>query len=245
MARHKFLTAGIVVTIAVMAFLIWCGKQAGVPVSVGTAEDVALTRALTALDENNAMPRGGMVGGIGSVIDLSADQKQRIRTILDKFRPVTRPDFNGKRPSPEQWAAMRDSMKTRRDSIKNEIESVLTPGQKALLDQVRAQLKAGIVPDTLIKKSVERLTSLLTLTPDQQMQGFAILKQEMQKRLDARGKDTAFAHDSSHAWGKGMDKRHNGSFGLPAEFLNILTDAQKRNLSRKTSSWKTRSDGAQ
>ena len=240
MTRQKFLSAGIAVTALTAAFLIGCGRQAGSPASGGDAEGDALTIAISDGGPNGAMLHGGMFGGIGYLIDLSADQKQQIKVILEKYRPQRRQDFHGQRLSREQWAALRDSMKTIRDSIKNEIASVLTPDQKALLDQVKAQLKAGVVPDTLIKKRVQRLTALLTLTTDQQAQTVTILTQEMQKRLDARGKDSAFVRDSGHSWGMrrhGMAKRRNGSFGLPAEFLNILTDDQKQ-LLRQKAFWK-------
>jgi hypothetical protein len=226
------------VTAAAAAFLALCGKQAGGPVSSGATEGDILTMAIAAADENSLAPHGGLYSGIVSIVDLSADQKQKIKAVVGKFRPSHRRDVDGQRPSREQWMAMRDS-------IKNEIESILTSDQKALLDQVRAELKAGVVPDTLVKKLDERLASLLTLTPDQQTQAFTILKQAMQKRLAARAKDSSFVRDSGQAWGHrhGPANGPNGSFGLPAEFLNILTDVQKQLLRQKTS-WRERNDSA-
>jgi hypothetical protein len=97
-------------------------------------------------------------------------------------------------------------------------------------------LKSGVVPDTLVKKRVERLTALLMLTPDQQTQAFTILKRDMQKRLDARAKDRASASDSIHSCRmhrNAMGNGPHGRFGLPAEFLTVLTDGQKQFTERR------------
>jgi hypothetical protein len=185
----------------------------------------------TAFDRSH----GGMLGGMGSLVDLTADQKARIKSILEKYRPSR--DNRG----PDGKAA-REAL---RDSVKNAIRAVLTDSQKALLDTIRAQLKAGIVPDTIVKKRVERLTKLLTLTVDQQAQAFTILKQDMQEKLQARIADSSKG-DSSATYEK---RRHRerlggmGPFGLSTAFISILTDDQKQILERKKLAHGNRGEG--
>ena len=233
MTRMGFKPIRILFAAAIAAAIVGCGGGTGAPVSSRNAVDGALAGTIADTGAGGEMfLQGGMFGGgMGSMIDLSADQKQQIKAILEKYRPLQRHARDGKRPSREQWAAMRDSMKTMRDSMKNEIAQVLTPAQKALVDQIKTQLKAGVVPDTLVKKRVQRLTSLLTLTPDQQTQAFTILKQEMQQRLAARSKDSAAVRDSTHERGMRMHgKANRGPLGLSQAFQTILTEQQKQIL---------------
>ena len=120
--------------------------------------------------------------------------------------------------------------------MKNAIRAVLTDDQKALLDTIKAQLKAGIVPDTIVKKRVERLTALLTLTADQQTQAFSILKQDMREKLRAGRTDGATVDSSAavHEKGRHWDRfRGMAPRALPAAFINILTDGQKQILKEK------------
>jgi hypothetical protein len=233
--QKKFEPVRILFALAVAIAAAGCGKGTDKTVAGWFSESNAFSNAIADTGANATVLQGGMfAGGIGSMIDLTADQKQRIEAILEKFRPSQKRNSNEDRPSREERTAMRDSMKTARDSIKSAIMSVLTSDQKALLAQIKAQLKAGVVPDTLVKVRVLRLTSLLTLTPDQQIQAFTILRQEMQTRLDARAKDTASVRDSSHvrgAYWQGMAKA--GPLGVPDTFLKILTDQQKQILEQE------------
>ena len=225
MSNGKLRFTGIAAAGLAAAFLFGCGGQNGSPNSARSSGTAAMTAGTDDSCSGMMFRGGGMFGMAGSLIDLTADQKQQIKAILEKYRPAQGRHFNGNRPSPEQWAAKRDSMKTIRDSIAAQIRAILTPAQQALLDQVKAQLKAGTVPDTLIKMRVARLTTLLTLTPDQQTQAFTILKQDMQTRLAAKVKDTT---------AKGKEWRGKGKMhpGLPDAFMNILTDQQKQLLGR-------------
>jgi Spy/CpxP family protein refolding chaperone len=229
-------TIRILVALAIAAALFGCGKGSDRPASGWFSENDDMASAIADTGAGGMMfMQGGMFGGgVGSIIDLTADQKQQIKAILEKYRPLQGHNFNGKRPTREEWMAMRDSMKPIRDSIKNEVLSVLTPEQKALLDQIKTQLKAGTIPDTLVKIRVQRLTSLLTLTPDQQTMAFTILRQEMQKRLDARAKDSSIVRDSSHVRDAHWQGRANTrSFGIPDTLLKILTDSQKQILAQQ------------
>lgn len=159
--------------------LIGCEKS-GNTFSSNNADEDALSTIAGDGGANGEVMRGRMFGGgIGSLINLTADQKRQIKSILQKYRFNHYNKENGM--SPDQWKANHIAI---RDSLKNALLAVLTPEQKAFFDQIKAQLKAGTVPDTLIKKRVEHLTSLLSLTSDQQDQAFNILKQEMQARLD-------------------------------------------------------------
>jgi hypothetical protein len=79
---------------------------------------------------------------------------------------------------------------------------------------------------------VARLTTLLTLTPDQQTQAFTILKQDMQTRLAAKAKDST-VKDSFPAKGREWHGKGKMHLGLPDAFMNILTDQQKQILSQQ------------
>jgi Spy/CpxP family protein refolding chaperone len=236
MTQKKFNPIRILVVTALTTLLFGCGKGTNRQVSSWISETDNLSVVIEDTASNSTMlfHDGMFGGGIGSSIDLTADQKQQIKAILEKYHPLLRHDFNGNRLSREERMAVHDSMKTIRDSIRNEIVSVLTPDQKALMNQIRTQLKAGEVPDTLVKLRVQRLTSLLTLTTDQQTMALTILRQEMQKRLDARVKDSAFVRDSTRMRGMRWQKQAGmRPFGLPDTLEKILTDQQKQILEQE------------
>jgi Spy/CpxP family protein refolding chaperone len=236
MTQKKFMPGWIVAAIAIAAVLFGCSKGTDRPVSSWISETDNLTGAIEDTVSNGTMLfHDGLSGvGIGSIVNLTADQKQQIKAILEKYHPLQVHDFKGKRPSREEWKARRDSMKTMRDSIRNKIVSVLTPDQKALIDQIKTQLKAGEVPDTLVTLRVQRLTSLLTLSPNQQSMAFTILRQEIQKRLDARIKDSTFVRDSSRLRGMRWQKQAGMKpFGILDTLEKILTDQQKQILEQE------------
>jgi Spy/CpxP family protein refolding chaperone len=211
--------------------LVGCGRSDNA-LSSNNADEDALSMAAGDTGTNGEVMHGGMFGGgLGSLIDLTSDQKQQIKSIYQNYRLHRRDKEN--QISPDQWKANRIAM---RDSLKNVILAVLTPEQKAFLDQIKAQLKAGTVPDTLIKKRVEHLTSILSLTSDQQVQAFNILKQEMQARLEIMKKDNGSFLDSLQAHNIDRHKRDfraDRQIGLSQEFMNILNDQQKTIIQQK------------
>jgi len=181
-----------------------------------------------------------MFGGMGSLISLTADQKQQIKAILEKYRPSRDHGEKASDSARKQWKETRIAL---RDSIKNAILSVLTADQKAFLDQIKSQLKSGTVPDTIVKIRIQRLTTLLTLTDSQQTQAFSILKQDMQEKLLARSKDSAAVRDSSWARDKKRHAKWFGGaepFGFPVAFITILTDGQKQILQQKRDVFRSR-----
>lgn len=120
------------------------------------------------------------------VLDLTDDQKDQIKTISrgykDEFRALH-----------QQWRSGEvsfDEIKAQRDSLRNviheEILTVLTPDQIALLEDIQAQIDAGQYPTQVIEHRVAFLTDTLGLDTDQAQQISGILAQYGNELLAAR-----------------------------------------------------------
>ena len=62
-----------------------CGNRGESPFMSRNSDENTVSMAFS--DTNSARFQGGMFGGMGNLIDLTADQKQQIKTILEKFHP--------------------------------------------------------------------------------------------------------------------------------------------------------------
>ena len=82
--------------------------------------------------------------------------------------------------------AQRAAREAARDSMFAEILTVLTPEQRAIIEEIQNQLDQGIYPEILVEKRVEFFTELLSLTADQQNIFSAMFAQFGQDMLEAR-----------------------------------------------------------
>ena len=101
------------------------------------------------------------------VLDLTDEQKEQLRAIGEKHRAAMHDLHMQARGeiSREDLKAKHEEM---RQLMMEEILTILTEDQKAVLEQIQAQIDAGQFPDIVIEKRVAHLTEMLNLDEDQQ-----------------------------------------------------------------------------
>ena len=122
-------------------------------------------------------------------LDLTEEQQQQIREIGQKYQKANQPPGQGGRPGNPPS----EGEKVRRDSLRqvmhDEMVGILTDAQKAVLEQIEAQLQNGEYPDIAVEKKVAFLTEKLALTADQQAQFGDFLKTYGDQLIAARSPD--------------------------------------------------------
>jgi len=111
------------------------------------------------------------VDGVGPmyfwVLDLSEEQKEQIKAIVSDLRPDFK-EMCSRWIEGKSWEEIRAERKALREKIREAIYEILTDEQKAIVDEMAAQLAAGEFPDAVIEKRIEKLTEVLGLDADQQ-----------------------------------------------------------------------------
>jgi Spy/CpxP family protein refolding chaperone len=101
------------------------------------------------------------------VLDLSEEQKEQIKEIVHDLRPNFKEMFS-RWIAGKSWEEIREERMALREKIRKSIYEILTDEQKALVDQMAAQLAAGEFPDAVVEKRVEVLSEELGLSEEQQ-----------------------------------------------------------------------------
>jgi Spy/CpxP family protein refolding chaperone len=112
-----------------------------------------------------------MIDGAGplyfSVLDLTDEQKEQIKEIVNEFRS----EFGGlcgRWRDGTSWEKIKEEREALREQIRDAIYEILTDEQKAILDDIETQLENGQYPDILVENKVAYLTEQLDLSMDQQ-----------------------------------------------------------------------------
>jgi hypothetical protein len=212
----KVLAGGIIAVVA-----IGCSNQSVDPLSVGGNTPNTKSMATEVISVETPVYGLGY-GWSGGLIDLSAEQQAQINAIAEKYRPVAGYMRGFRNYTNDEWQT--ECLLTR-DSLRNEIYSVLTIDQKAFLENIAAQLETGVIPDTMVSKRIAHLNTIFSLTAEQQGLGFTILKADMQKKLDSlRNSGDSNWYYAQH----GIRGAHN----LPIEFVNLLSAEQQQLLTQ-------------
>jgi Spy/CpxP family protein refolding chaperone len=137
------------------------------------------------LEESEAFKIDGIGPMYFWVLDLSEEQKEQIKAIVSDLRPDFKEIYsrwiNGK-----SWEEIRDERKALREQIRQAIYEILSDEQKAIVDEMTAQLEAGEFPDAVVEKRVEVLTEKLDLSEDQQQQVTDLLKEYGSQMIQMR-----------------------------------------------------------
>ena len=112
-----------------------------------------------------------MIDGAGpmffSVLDLTEEQKEQIKEIVQSFKD----EFRGlcsRWTEGTSWEDIREERRALHEQINAAIYEILTDEQKAIVDNIKSQLEDGQYPDILVEHKVAQLTEKLDLTTDQQ-----------------------------------------------------------------------------
>jgi Spy/CpxP family protein refolding chaperone len=119
------------------------------------------------------------------VLDLTAEQKDSIKVIVSEFRS----DFTGlcfQWLEGKSWEEIRAARLALREKIRLAIYNILTDEQKAIVDEIAAQLAAGEYPDIVAEKRVEFLTENLGLSEEQQQEIYDLFKLYGSQMIQAR-----------------------------------------------------------
>ena len=112
-----------------------------------------------------------MIDGAGpiyfTVLDLTDEQKEQIKEIVNEFRSEFA-GMCGKWRDGTSWEDIKAERQAVREQIREAIYEILTDEQKAILDEINTQLENGIYPDIIVESKVAHLTEKLNLTEDQQ-----------------------------------------------------------------------------
>jgi Spy/CpxP family protein refolding chaperone len=120
-----------------------------------------------------------------SVLDLTEEQKVQIKEIVHRFRPEFK-DIRGRWNDGKSWQEIREERHALREQVYAAIYEILTDEQKAIIDEIEAQLATGEFPDIIVDKRVEYLTEELGLSTDQRDQISILLKEYGTLLLAAR-----------------------------------------------------------
>ena len=137
------------------------------------------------LESDHAFMMDGAGPIIFQVLDLSEEQIAQIREIVSSYRGQFG-RCQERWQSGQSWEDIRAAREAARDSMFAEILTVLTPEQRAIIEEIQNQLDQGIYPEILVEKRVEFFTELLSLTADQQNIFSAMFAQFGQDMLEAR-----------------------------------------------------------
>ncbi|MFQ5637449.1 MAG: hypothetical protein ACE5IR_05590 [bacterium] len=146
--------------------ILGCANGGGLAPISAESEMLAKTEIEAKLEE---FPGHGPGGGLISLLELSEEQKAQIKEIMQRHREQLKAkhgSFEG-RPSRE---AIKEKRREMRESLQKEIARVLTSDQQAKLDELKAQLERGEIPQELVERHVNRLSADLDLSEEQQSQ---------------------------------------------------------------------------
>jgi hypothetical protein len=101
------------------------------------------------------------------VLELSDEQKTALREIGETYREQMRNHHRQARHSRDH-EQLRSEHQALRQAMHEEILTILTDEQKAILAEIETQMEQGIYPEIVIEKRVEHLTDILDLNTDQQ-----------------------------------------------------------------------------
>lgn len=177
------------------------------------------------LAENLALTADGSFGGrhqhlalLADVLELTDTQREQAKAILQKHREDSGLSKGAGREGKSR-EEMRAQFKERAAALHNELLGILTPEQRTKAEAIRAKLEAGEIPQEFIDKHVERLTSELSLTPEQQEQVRQLISENpprgWRQRDGERGDRKAFREEARAR----MEEHH-------AKMKAILTDEQ-------------------
>ena len=128
------------------------------------------------LAENLALTADDSFGGrhqhlalLADVLELTDAQREQAKAILQKHREDSRLSKGAGREGKSR-EEMRAQFKERGEALHSELLAILTPEQRSKAEAIRAKLEAGEIPQEFIDKHVERLTTELSLAPEQQEQ---------------------------------------------------------------------------
>ncbi len=119
------------------------------------------------------------------VLDLTDEQKEQLREIGEKHRAEMH-ELHMQARGEMNREDLRAQHEATRQAMMEEILSILTDEQKALLDQIQAQIEAGQYPDIVVEKRVAHLTELLNLDEDQQTAVKELMAEYGAKMLELR-----------------------------------------------------------
>ena len=101
------------------------------------------------------------------VLDLTDEQKEQLREIGEKRRAEMH-DLHMQARGEVNREDLKAKHEEMRQIMMEEILTILTEDQKAVLEQIQAQIDAGQYPEIVVKKRAAHLTELLNLDEDQQ-----------------------------------------------------------------------------
>lgn len=212
----KVITGGILAVVA-----IGCSSQSVDPLS--TDGNSPNTQSMATEVISIETPVYGLGNGwSGGLIDLTVEQQAQINAIAEKYRPVAGHMRGFRNFTKNEWQT--ECLLTK-DSLRNEIYSVLTSEQKSFFENTTAQLVAGVIPDTMVSKCIAHLNTIISLTAEQQTQGFTILKADMQKKLDSLKN----SGDSNWYFAQ---RKIRSTHNFPIEFVDLLTAVQQQLLTQ-------------
>jgi Spy/CpxP family protein refolding chaperone len=119
------------------------------------------------------------------VLDLTEEQKNQIRAIAQSYRKQFRA-LRGQWHNGVSWEEIHERRKELHEKMYNEIFQVLTPEQRAIIQDIQEQIANGVYPDILVDHRLDKLTELLNLTTEQQNQIRPLLAQAGNDMLAAR-----------------------------------------------------------
>ena len=100
-------------------------------------------------------------------LDLTDEQKIQLREIAQKYHSQMR-DLRMEFGTNTDWQVIKEKWQELREQMIQETMTILTDEQKALLEEIKAQIDAGEYPTIIIEKRVALLTEKLNLSQDQQ-----------------------------------------------------------------------------
>jgi Spy/CpxP family protein refolding chaperone len=161
-------------------------RNAGANIETSEAEFLLVAEAdPLEIEQDEAFIIDGAGPFLFSVLDLTEEQKEQIKEIVHRFRPEFK-GLRGRWNDGKSWEEIREERRALREQVYAAIYEILTDEQKAIIDEIEAQLVNGEFPDIIVEKRVEYLTEELGLSPDQQDQISILLKEYGNLLLAAR-----------------------------------------------------------
>ncbi|MFQ5650205.1 MAG: hypothetical protein ACE5IY_09720 [bacterium] len=206
-------------SIFVIPMLLACAGSEKTPVG---AEYPALSLGLGAPEipppafAGHPGPRLHGVRMLTDVLDLSAEQQEQVKAIIEQNRPEFGHRRRG-RMDADSFAGLKAKRQEMREKVYKEVLAILTPEQRTRAEAMKAQLDRGEVPQEFVDKHIEHLTEKLDLTAEQQEQIRAL--QTAQKLLDL--------HNSTDSARERRAKHRDIMQNAHDQMLNILTPEQQ------------------
>jgi len=187
---------------ALIIFAIGCSEQAATNPDISAYNDVAVANSAFPLagaeDPSIGLPAGPacILNGPGpflfQALDLTDEQKTQLKDIAVSYREKMEALWSEIRQSGISRETAHEKLMVLRQEMYDEMKSILTDAQRALLAEAEAQLAQGIFPDILIEQRVAYLTELLALDESQQQTLKKIFAEYGAKLLTLRGSTQDF-----------------------------------------------------